>query len=636
MNWRKGLLSVLAAAAVVVGGCAIALHLLVDSDRLVAIAQEKARAQWQRELRAESVGLRLWPVPSLYATRVQLANPDWAQQRSLLTAGYVRADLELVPLLTGKVRIKSLTLEDVVAGLEESDDGKVSWQLAAKEPAGAPAVQDEAARQSLDIAEIRLRNVRINHRKRNQDALPFQVRDARVDAEPGLKDARIEAEIERNGQVLRLKARFADLSRLGQPGATSEGKVEAAWQKTRAALSGTFALGRGMQGQALAGEVRSESIRDALLFFGFERGETAPLAVTFAAREEEGRLRLQKLEASLGATKLTGDGVIGFGDGKAHVQLKLAAGAIDWRKTLVDAGGTLKPPRQDGAVFHEDPVAWRAVSAVGALEGTAELAIASFRMGNGVVLKEVRTRAQLGGGRVELKPFNAQALGGTASGSLRFDAPKKTIHVELDGRDLQLQQWFEQRGSKVPFSGGPMRLDAALTLAGETFHALAASATGPVRIRMGKGHVHSRRAGEVEELMVSALMPRNSSEIRLECVSAALEFRNGRATGRRLVGARSDASQLLTGGTVDLREETLDLRGALRARSGPSIGLAALAGDVQVTGRLARPKIQLDEDKKPAILARAGAAIATAGVTLLGGALAEAADKIDPCEAVFR
>ena len=639
MNWRRAAAWSLGIAALLVVGCALALRVLVDSERLIALAQEKARAQWNRELLIEGVSVRLWPVPSLHASKVVLANPEWAQEKSLLTVGYARADFELLPLLTGRMRIKNLVLEDVVAGLEETDDGRVSWALEAREPPPRPLPKEAATPDEgkvLHIAELRLRNVRINHRKREKQAAPFHVRDARIDAAPGLKDARIEAEVERHGQVLKVKARFADLSRLGEEGAASEGKVEAAWQKTRAVVTGTFALARGMRGQALEGELKGESIRDMLAFFGYERGETAPLQLRFNAREDGGRLRIEKLAASLGEARLTGDGTLSFAKGKPQVQLRLEAGRIDWLKTLVDAGGKVKPKRNDGQIFHEDPVAWRAISAVGHLEGTAELRIAALKLGNGVELKDIRTRAKLGGGTIELNPFETQALGGSASGLLRLDAPKKTLRVNLEGQNLMLEQWFQQRGSKVPFSGGPMRLKAGLTLSGETFREMAASVTGPVTIRMGKGLVHSRRAGEVEELMVSALVPRESGEIRLECVSASLDFRNGRAQGRRLVGARSNASQLLTSGTFDFREEKVDLRGALRAVDGPSLGLAALAGDVQITGKLTRPRMQLDEDKKPAILARAGAALATAGVTLLGGAIAEAADKVDPCEAVFK
>jgi hypothetical protein len=64
--------------------------------------------------------------------------------------------------------------------------------------------------------------------------------------------------------------------------------------------------------------------------------------------------------------------------------------------------------------------------------------------------------------------------------------------------------------------------------------------------------------------------------------------------------------------------------------------LATIAGGVQITGKLAKPRMQMDPDEKPALVARAAAAIASAGATLVGEALLDAASKTDPCEAVFK
>ena len=136
--------------------------------------------------------------------------------------------------------------------------------------------------------------------------------------------------------------------------------------------------------------------------------------------------------------------------------------------------------------------------------------------------------------------------------------------------------------------------------------------------------------------MVNALAPKDSSQLTFECVAVKLDFQKGRAEGRHLVGARSDVSQLLTAGHIDLTDESLDLRGRVQARKGVSLGLAALAGGVQITGKIVKPRVGLDPDEKPALLARAAAAIASSGATLLGEALLDAASRDDACEAVFR
>jgi uncharacterized protein involved in outer membrane biogenesis len=234
-----------------------------------------------------------------------------------------------------------------------------------------------------------------------------------------------------------------------------------------------------------------------------------------------------------------------------------------------------------------------------------------------------------------LSPFSAQMLGGSARGALHLDGKAKTVRFELDGDQLLLERWFHERGSKIPFKGGPMKVDAKLNLAGATYRELAASVTGRFSARMGKGVWASQRAGEAEEMMVRALQPKDGQDVVFQCAAADLHFKSGRASGRNLVGARSDVSQLLTSGHVDVRAEALDLRGKVISRSGLRVGLASLAGDVQITGTLAKPTMRLDPDAKPAMLARAGAAIATAGATLIGSALVDVAEsQNDPCRIV--
>jgi hypothetical protein len=482
MDWRKAAAWTAGIAGLLVAAGAIAFHVMVDPQRIKAAALEHARSAWQRELLLEDVSLTLFPAPAFEAARVSFSNPPWCRDPHLLQADRVRADLELLPLLWGEVRVKSLELDGVRAKLEERDDGTASWRLAER-PASRGAGEGQ-----LRVGEVRLRNVTIHHRAGRDASEPWHVEEALLDMEPGLRDARIDAKVSRHGQPLEIHARLADLSKAGAEGAASEGKVELRWAKTSVAAEGMLPLDRGLRGTRARVHARSDSLQDVFAFFGIERKPTAPLDMRFEAREADGRLQLSALSARLGALQVSGEAQVAIADGKPVIAARLSADRLDWLRTLVDAGGEVKPKRQNQEIFHEDPVAWGAVRALGALDGsTVDLKVASLRLGNGLELRDVGTRIALGEGRVAIGPFSAALLGGRAKGELRFDAERKSIHAKLDGDNLQLEQWFRQRGSKVPFSGGAMRVEAALTLQGDTYRDLAASLTGPVRLRMGKG-----------------------------------------------------------------------------------------------------------------------------------------------------
>ena len=635
MGWRKTSLVVAGVLVALLACGALTLHFLVDADRVKSAVADRARTQWERDLLMGDVTLRLLPLPSLRASKVTFSNPKWAKEPHLLQAEHVRADLDFLPLLTGKVRIRSLSLEGVKAGLEVADDGKVSWDLARagaqpEKPAKEKAEDDGA----FEINAIHITDARIVHREGRQDGEPWHIEEAVVERGPGPSGATIDAKVTRHGQRMQVKASLADISHLGEKGAASDGKVELAWGEAKVLATGRFPLHRALEKQDMKVAVEAPSLQPVFAFFGVKRGKTAPLKAGFVARDEGGKVQLKDIDARLGALVVKGSAIV-TREPKLQIHAKLAADRLDWLRTLQDAGGTIKPPRKDGEVFHEDPVAWRAVTSVGALDGTADLDIASLRLGNGLELRKVQTKVRFGDGRMEMVPFAADLLGGSAKGALRFDGRKKVARFELDGSGLLLERWFLERGSKVPFKGGPMTVKADLTLGGDTYRDLASSVSGRFTAHMGKGVWKSARAGEWEELMVRLLKPKDNADVEFHCAAADLRFKAGRASGSNIVAARSDVSQLITSGHVDFREETIDLRGKVISRSGPRVGLGSFASEVQITGKLAKPTMQLDPDAKPQLLARAGAAVATAGVSLLGSALVDVAEsQNDPCKEV--
>lgn len=583
MHWRKRAAWTVAVAGALGLAAVLALQAFVDPEKLKSRARDKVRDTWHRDLAIGGLTLHLLPWPSLRATEVVLGDRAGGEPPLTLRADRIRADLELLPLVTGDVRLRGLAMEKVRAVLGDE---------------------------------------------------PWTVDEAHVTMAENLRDVRVEARVQRYGQSLRVQAQLADLSRMGQPGAATEGRVLLDWKDTHAAILGRLPIDRGLAGHDFTFEAYSPSIQDVLEFAGFARERTAPFHIRFRSRGRDGGAAITDLAARIGVTQAQGELAVARRAGTARVEGRLSSNRIDWLQLLADSGGDVREPRRDGIVFHDDAVAWHALGALGAIAGRVDLRVKELLLGNGLELGDLKARADLGSGRVALSGLEAELLGGTVRGALAADAKARTLQVKLDGSKLRLERWFRERGSHVPFEGGPFALEASLRLHGDTYRDLAASATGPVRLRMGVGRWRSARAGEVETMMVDALSPGNASDIAFRCAALSLDFKDGRAEGRRVLGVRSDASRLLAGGRVDLRDEKLDLRGRVQANRGVTLGLAMVAGGVRIDGPLAKPKIGLDPDDKPALLARAATAIATSGASLVGEALLGAASNEDPCAIV--
>ena len=619
-KWRRvGLWS---AGAVVIAALAgaIAFHFLVDPERLKKIAREKARTAWSRDLSIGELSLQLWPLPSLHAEDVALVDPSAPRGTLPLEASSITARLALLPLLVGKVRLKSLDLEGVKADLSSLP------MSATRKPAAGASADAEL----LELTSLHIANADITQRPKGAPKVLWHIDEASGQASPGLRDVQVDAKVSRNRRALALKAQFDDLSRVGVPRAVTQGRVELEWGKARLALAGQFPLEASLANHALQADLDAESLHDMLAFFGSERRPRAPFKAHLELRDAKGVIEISRLAATLGKLKVAGDAQLALSGPKTIVNARLQFQHLDWVQTALDAGGPVIPQLEPGELFHDSPLEWPMLVALQGSEGKLDLTMKSVLLRNGLELKAIKAKMAFDGDRLNVASFSTETLGGSATGNVLLEGRKKSMRVNFEGTNLLLERWFRERGNKIPFTGGPMKVKASFSTAGNSMKELAAAITGPVTIGMGPAVWASQKAGDAEAIMTRAFSAKDASRIDFECVGAVLPFNNGRASAQPIIGIVTNASHLITSGVVDLREEMLDLRGRVKARSG--VSLATLAGDVKITGKIRQPKMSVDETA----IARVGAAIATAGISVFGTALVDAAGaKTDPCEAVL-
>lgn len=626
--WQRRALYSVGSAAVLLMLAVVAAHLLIDPDKLKALAREKAQAAYSRDLQIGKVELGLFPLPFIAATEVTFANAPWAKERYLFRADRIDAHLALIPLITGNVKLKSLFIRGGRAILEISKDGRGSWQLSAPENEATkkPAAPNDNL---LELRQLRLENFAIvDQRKRDEPHL-WQVNEASLIMVPLLRDVHLEADVARDGRPLKADIRLDDCSHFGEPGAATQGSILLDWGGAQLKLAGHVPLDASLEGQRLHGELTAKALGDMLGFFGLKRQPRVPIEAHFGMTGAKGDIHLHDVKLSIGTLSATGDVHVKLGGPKAMYDVRLSAGEVEWSRMLHETGGEVHQGVPAGEILPTGPMGWGALRGLKNKKGTLEAQVGRVRLGNGLTLANVKTKMTFEDDRLDVPVFTTDMLGGNASFKVRLEGNAQRGHLEMEGRNLLLERWFKERGKKIPFEGGPMQIKASLDAKGESMKDLAASMTGPVTIRMGRGVYASEKAGDVEA-MLSTAAGGGQKGIRFECVAARLPFRSGRADQGAQVGAASAVSYLLTSGGIDFREQRLDLHGRLKPRSG--LALATVAGDVKIFGSMAKPQIALDHAP---VMARIGAAIATAGITAAATALADAATSENPCEAVF-
>jgi len=632
-KWSKAALGLagVVVLAVVAGG--LALRTLVDPAHLAKEARERAHAALGRDLQLGAVRLDVFPRPTLVAHDLVLANPSWAKERELVHARRVVAKLSLWPLLLGRTRVKSLVLEGARANLEVGSGGEKSWEVRGGQAHSKGTASNDAA--WSDIEEVKVSDALVAYRGYDGAVDSWRVENGRATMDPGLRDVQVDLRLARNGHPLHVKGRFADLSRLGQAGATCAGNVELDWGRTRLAANGRLPLDHDMEQATFQATLHSDSLEDVLAFFGKRERHTARLDAHASVTRSRSEVSLTDLAVTLGSQKLAGEWTFDLGRKPSHFSARLASDDLDWGRALLDAGDRKPPPNPPGEMFPVHALPWGMLAAMQGRRGDMSLAFGRLVLPDGVELRNASGHVAIDGDHLRLDPFQARALGGSVKGSLQLEAGGKAAQLELAGDGVLLERWFRERHRPVHFRGGPMKIHASIRTAGDSMKDMAAAMSGPVSIAMGRGVWDSKVAGDWEARMVNFAKD-SKEQIDFECVGAALAFHSGRVEGSDIVGARSRESRLLLSGTIDLGKEDVDLKGRERPKPDQGVGLSTIADRIEIDGPLHHMKVRLDPDSKPKAIAKGALAVITAGISAMASAASNSAEPDrDPCEQVF-
>jgi uncharacterized protein involved in outer membrane biogenesis len=612
-----------------VAGAALASRLLFDQPRWINWLEQRATADAGRPVHIGALSVHLLPRPGIDIYRLQIADPADAQAVPLVQAAQVSARLALWPLLVGQVRIAGLVAKGVHLELERNGDGVPNWRWPAAGQGAAPL--DLGA-----LTSVRISQSSVRYRSPQFDSGITQITQLSILSEPGWRDIEIEALLRRDRRELVASARLDQLSVL------PSGRITVQTGSARLSAEGRLPLQAVLTNAAVKLQVDAHRPNDLLAFMNLDAGlrTIAPISLHAELHESGGMLTASAIDARLGDLQVTGNARLDPGGSRPTFDAQLSTPLLDWVAVLADAGRPPLAPKAAGELFHSRPFTWRALAAFKGAQGSVDVRIGRLRTRPGVELTDVSSTLLIDDDTLQLSQIKARLLDGSASGDIHLKAAGKQARMALQLQDISLQKWMIAVGGIAPLTGGAMQIDARVDAHGDNMKEMAASLSGPVRVRVGPATIISRSGAQAEALL-TGLTPifsvRDDNRIMLECAAANLVFVDGRAAASPLVGVRSQASQLLTSGILDLRAETVDLHGRVRARSGIAIGLATLTGDVRISGPLDRPLVMLDPTGTPSALMRLGAAIATGGLSIVGTALWDGANPgTDPCQAVFR
>ncbi len=592
MNSKKNIFRILIALLLLIPLVLIGILMSLDFNQYKPQVVAEVEALTGRKLSIDGdLELSISLTPSIEVSGVSLSNAPWGSATQMASIGQLAVQVELLPLLTGDVRVTRLIARQAEINLESNAKGEANWQFAKSEPAEAepsggvtlPVVNNlliEDSRIRFQSAKDKPLEVTIGQLRASADSLDAPltlVFEGNYNAEPVSVSGELESLVAiASGGDLRFDLQLA----LG------ERKLQ--WQ------------GEGKVAEALS------------------------------------QVKLEQFQLIHNQDRLTGSLTFDRATQPPHLEATLATDLIDLRSDdkQADKQGA------GGKLFSSAPLSLDGVKGL-----NADIRINSKQvLGNRYRLDGLDATIQLKDGVLTVKPLTLLAGGGRVTGSAVLNGSRRpaTLGLRLAGKDVVLGKLLGRAGEEAPLQQGPARIDIDLRAQGNSVAALMGGLNGRLLISVGEGKINNRHldlvGGDLLNQLFSALNPTAGKEpyTQMECAVVNLQFRKGVAEYDKRVAMLTRQMSIVSAGTIDLKNEQLDV-GFKPMPRGDTADLGVTAGDLvsaaRLKGPLSKPELGLDAKGTAKAGLKLYSALATGGTSLLLEGLWNKATADDnPCQ----
>lgn len=146
MNKKKVILGSCGVLVCLVGGSLFALDHFVDRKMILDQLYSNIEKQTGRKLALQNLDIHFFPWPEIQASQITLSNMPGGKSPNFITAGHLKADLNLWSLWQRKIHFRSIKLSHVQIHLERNAQGQKNWDLQPIETPKSDVVQADISK----------------------------------------------------------------------------------------------------------------------------------------------------------------------------------------------------------------------------------------------------------------------------------------------------------------------------------------------------------------------------------------------------------------------------------------------------------------------------------------------------------
>jgi hypothetical protein len=591
---RRPFLVILAAAGGLVALLLIVVAIVVwrvdPNDYIVPIQARIKQVTGRAATIRGGIELKVSLTPRLVAHDLALANAPWGQAPAMLTAKQLEIEVALLPLLHQRLEVIRANLVDPTIALETDGRGHANWDFAGTAAGAAPAGGAGASLAAFGISNVAVTNGTLTYR----DGKSSSVTKIAIDTLMlSARDPHAPANVEFRGK-------FDDvaLSLRGQLGSL-DSLVGHRWPYP----------------VALSGEIDGQK-----------------LAIGAKVRVDGNTVHVEELDVAIGPSVVKGTISVVTGGARSRYNINLTAPLLTLAQAAAPAGvhGKLSgaPAAASGTsassayLISDAPLP---LSILRAADAVGEMKVGRLVVSPTREFTAVELRFTLNDGHLDVPRLKASTFGGNVDAHVTLDVPASgapALALKIDASNLDLGAELAALDVRRDVKGGKTSVKADIHARGTSLHDWAASASGNFTAIAGPATITNANLNldSAFDRVAKAANPFREKDptTELKCAVIRLPLAAGIARIDRSVAAESQKLGVSVSGTLDLRNETIDVTFKPQLREGISIEIPQIAELVRLRGPLRHPQVSIDAMASVTTAARIGAAVGTGGISELG------------------
>ena len=547
----------------------------------------EAKTGRQLQINGDLIMHLRWPDTRIRTSHLRFANPEWAEADDMVDVKNVALKLHVPSLLRGSVVLTEVRLDQAKVAFEKSPDGRKNWLLDRYQKNENSSVKINALAVNKGYVGY-LEPAKKTRIQANLSTTPQTAASA-----AGLI---VEARGSYLGEALKASGRGGNLLSLRDQTQAYPINIQGSIGPTRASAAGYVTNLMTFSTLDLNIELRGGNLAELYPLTGVVLPDTPPYK-TRGRLIREGKLwRYEKFSGHIGKSDISGTlSLDARKSPRPFLKGNLNSKSLNFADLgpLVGSKSSTSPAAAQPRARVLPTIPFR-TERWNKMDADVTIKANSIIRNEALPINDLSTRLRLQNAKVILDPLKFGVAGGTLVGFIKLDGNASPIlaSTDLRARKIQLGKLFPKLES-AKTSIGLVNGDIELTGKGNNVASMLGSSNGRLALVLNEGEI-SRFMMEavglhiLEMLQIKLTGDRN---IKIHCGVVDLGVKQG-VMQSRLMMLDTDITRLNASGTIDMRNETLDLTLTQKSKK---LSLIALRPPIHVRGSFAHPKASVDK-----------------------------------------